>query len=1000
VASLTADGSQFGFVTYLGGSGFDALTSLAVGSNGLIVAGNTSSGDFPTSAAVQPAFPGQPYSFFRSTDSGASFTGSDKGLPTFQGGAILPDPSVAGVIVLDTGQGVYRSTDDGATWKNVEPTSSGSTARSLSNPSVLYTAGGPVRAFANCDLYQSADGGQTWFVPNGTCSQITAALAVAVAQNAVIVFADALDPGVGTYTGEYRSTDGGQTFTFVRTSLNLNNMVASPDGSVYAAVPNQGLYKSSDAGLTWAQAGNSVLPNNLSGFSVSPSGPSILYASDGNNVYKSPDAGATWKEIGPGAGVSLLAVDPTNPQRIYGIGGNAVLISTDGGATWTPTGTLQDVSAISGLAVNPFNASEVYLTSGDSPQSSQSGFVAKLSTDGTTLLWSTYYGSYGYSSLAGAAPAPSGDVWLAGTAGSGSLPLTPDARNGNPFGSNKVFLARIADATASCTYTVNPGTQYSYSAGQLAFAVTAPSGCAWTATPSSSWIHLMRSSGTGSGPIPLKVDANATASTRSGTVTVNSEVFTIVQPSSGCTYQLSNPTLTSAGGTATITVTAPAGCQWDAELQDADPATVTSATTGTGNGTVTISIPPNSGVDSNSYCVAIGGQSFCIQEASACTYSFPNGTSVTIPADGGYYSTQIQPNLNGCSLSDSTDGNFIIPDVPVTGSGTLSYFVLPNDTGCERTEHITVGNQQLTVTQDFTGAQFNDVAPTATYCEAANLMFSTGVTTGCVQSTDPTTRQFCPNDDVTRQEMAAFLVRAVTGTTNPAIYNQTPYFSDVPATAPFFAHIQKLMELGITTGCSQNPPLYCPTNTIPRWQMAMFMVRARLAPYGAPFTAAATPYFTDVPTNVEGNGMPFPYIQRSKEEYITNGCGSTYYCPDLLVTRGQMASFIMRGLFNETMVLPNGAALLTGVTPNAVAATTGSQITVTITGTNTNFQTGDTVTVPSGMLAVSNVVVNSGTSIGATLTVNAGATAGPQALVVTTGGQNLTLPLAIKVGTY
>jgi hypothetical protein len=113
-----------------------------------------------------------------------------------------------------------------------------------------------------------------------------------------------------------------------------------------------------------------------------------------------------------------------------------------------------------------------------------------------------------------------------------------------------------------------------------------------------------------------------------------------------------------------------------------------------------------------------------------------------------------------------------------------------------------------------------------------------------------------------------------------------------------------------------------------------------------------------------------------------------------------MASFIMRGLFNETMVLPNGAALLTGVTPNAVAATTGSQITVTITGTNTNFQTGDTVTVPSGMLAVSNVVVNSGTSIGATLTVNAGATAGPQALVVTTGGQNLTLPLAIKVGTY
>jgi Na+-translocating ferredoxin:NAD+ oxidoreductase RnfC subunit len=52
------------------------------------------------------------------------------------------------------------------------------------------------------------------------------------------------------------------------------------------------------------------------------------------------------------------------------------------------------------------------------------------------------------------------------------------------------------------------------------------------------------------------------------------------------------------------------------------------------------------------------------------------------------------------------------------------------------------------------------------------------------------------------------------------------------------------------------------------------------------------------------------------------------------------------------------------------------------------------------MLAVSNVVVNSPTSISATLTVNSNAVAGPQALVVATGGQTLTLPLAIRVGTY
>jgi hypothetical protein len=113
-----------------------------------------------------------------------------------------------------------------------------------------------------------------------------------------------------------------------------------------------------------------------------------------------------------------------------------------------------------------------------------------------------------------------------------------------------------------------------------------------------------------------------------------------------------------------------------------------------------------------------------------------------------------------------------------------------------------------------------------------------------------------------------------------------------------------------------------------------------------------------------------------------------------------MASFIMRALFNQTTILGPTAPVVTGVSPSAVAATSGSQIAVTITGANTNFQSGDTVTVPSGMLTVSDVAVNSTTSIAATLTVNGNAVAGPQALVVTSGGQNLALPLAIQVGTY
>ena len=63
---------------------------------------------------------------------------------------------------------------------------------------------------------------------------------------------------------------------------------------------------------------------------------------------------------------------------------------------------------------------------------------------------------------------------------------------------------------------------------------------------------------------------------------------------------------------------------------------------------------------------------------------------------------------------------------------------------------------------------------------------------------------------------------------------------------------------------------------------------------------------------------------------------------------------------------------------------------MTITGVDASLQTGDTMTVPRGTPAVSKVVGNSGTSISAWLTANSNVMAGPQALLVTSSGQNLT----------
>ena len=70
--------------------------------------------------------------------------------------------------------------------------------------------------------------------------------------------------------------------------------------------------------------------------------------------------------------------------------------------------------------------------------------------------------------------------------------------------------------------------------------------------------------------------------------------------------------------------------------------------------------------------------------------------------------------------------------------------------------------------------------------------------------------------------MAVLLVRAVEG--EAFTFSATPYFNDVPASHWVFKYIQRLYELGITTGCGGGN--YCPTDKVTREQMAVFLYRA------------------------------------------------------------------------------------------------------------------------------------------------------------------------------
>jgi hypothetical protein len=280
---------------------------------------------------------------------------------------------------------------------------------------------------------------------------------------------------------------------------------------------------------------------------------------------------------------------------------------------------------------------------------------------------------------------------------------------------------------------------------------------------------------------------------------------------------------------------------------------------------------------------------------------------IAFDATGGSQTLNITTTGPSCAWTVSASATWIqLSAYSGTGSATITAAIVPNTTGADLSGTITVvdgayQNQLASVTQTFTVQTFSDVPLTAYFFDAVNLMAAKNITSGCAPD------MFCPWDDVTRAEMAIFIVRTVMGG-DSFTYTQTPYFTDVLPGSFGFAWIQKLRDLGITSGCTATT--FCPSEAVTRAQMAIFVIRAR---YGAAtvFDYPQTAYFQDVGPVTAG----YQWIQRLREDNITAGCSPELYCPSNPVTRGDMAIFIMRGGFNQ--LLPSGEGIITAVTPNS-----------------------------------------------------------------------------------
>jgi subtilase family protein/S-layer family protein len=148
--------------------------------------------------------------------------------------------------------------------------------------------------------------------------------------------------------------------------------------------------------------------------------------------------------------------------------------------------------------------------------------------------------------------------------------------------------------------------------------------------------------------------------------------------------------------------------------------------------------------------------------------------------------------------------------------------------------------------------------------------WNAGITAGCAPS------RYCPLSNVSREQMASFLVRAL---------DLTPggpdRFTD-DESSQHEADINALAQAGLTDGCAATR--YCPTLVVDRAQMASFLVRALNLP------ASGTDAFSD-----DEGSQHEAAINALAAAGITTGCGSGRYCPNAPVTRGEMAAFLHRG---------------------------------------------------------------------------------------------------------
>jgi len=280
-----------------------------------------------------------------------------------------------------TGGGVWKSTDGGINWESVSDGSVfgtgsvGAIAVSDSDPNVVYVGMGesPIRGNVSHGdgVYKSTDGGKTWKRVGLEDTRQIARIRIHP-RNPDLVYVAALGHvwGPNDQRGVFRSKDGGKTWEKILSRGNKAgaiDLILDPTNSsiIYAGFwevyrkpwtlesggPGGGIFKSTDGGDTWTElTRNPGMPRGMVGkigIAVSPANPervwAIVEAEDGG-VFRSDNAGRTWNRVNEERRLRQRAwyytriyADPKNADTVYVLN-TGFYKSNDGGRTYTGIG--------------------------------------------------------------------------------------------------------------------------------------------------------------------------------------------------------------------------------------------------------------------------------------------------------------------------------------------------------------------------------------------------------------------------------------------------------------------------------------------------------------------------------------------------------------------------------------------------------------------------------------------------------------------------------------